>query len=54
MNHQNQLKQMANGAMVTTISPFLVIYDDTRKSKHKFAKIDKIRTTYTCLGDNTI
>jgi hypothetical protein len=25
MNHQNQLEQMANGAMFGTISPFLVI-----------------------------
>jgi hypothetical protein len=49
MNHQNQLKQMANGAMIATISPFLVIYDNTRKASINLQKIDKIRITYTCL-----
>jgi hypothetical protein len=33
MNHQNQLEQMTNGAMFATISPFLVIYDNTSKAK---------------------
>jgi hypothetical protein len=32
MNHQNQLEQMANGAMFATISPFLVIYDNTTRA----------------------
>jgi hypothetical protein len=32
MNHQNQLEHMANGAMFATISPFLVIYDNTTKA----------------------
>jgi hypothetical protein len=32
MNHQNQLEQMANGAMFSTISPFLAIYDNTSKA----------------------
>jgi hypothetical protein len=32
INHQNQLEQMANGAMFATISPFLVIYDNTTKA----------------------
>jgi hypothetical protein len=49
MNHENELEQMANEAMFTTISPFLVIYDKNKQRKHKFARNDKIRTTYTCL-----
>jgi hypothetical protein len=32
MNHQNQLEQMANGAMFATISPLLVIYNNTSKA----------------------
>jgi MarR-like DNA-binding transcriptional regulator SgrR of sgrS sRNA len=36
---------MAYEAMFATISPFLVIYDKNNQSKHKFAKIDRIRTT---------
>jgi hypothetical protein len=32
MNHQNQLEQMANGVMFATISPFLVIYDNTTRA----------------------
>jgi hypothetical protein len=32
INHQNQFEQMANGAMFATISPFLVIYDNTTKA----------------------
>jgi hypothetical protein len=46
MNHQNQLEQMANGAMFATISHFLVIYDNTSKGS---INLDKIRATYTCL-----
>jgi hypothetical protein len=45
MNHQNQLEQMANGAMFATKTQH-------KQSKHKFAKIDKIRATYTCLDAN--
>jgi hypothetical protein len=40
---------MANGAMFATITPFLVIYDNTTKANINLQKIDKIRTTYTCL-----
>jgi hypothetical protein len=49
MNHQNQLEQMANGAMFATISPLFGDLWQHKQSKHKFAKIDKIRATYTCL-----
>jgi hypothetical protein len=48
MNHQNQLEQMANEAMFATISPFLVIYDNTSKASINL-HIDKIRATYSCL-----
>jgi hypothetical protein len=48
-NHQNQLEQMANGDMFATISPFLVIYDNTSKASINLQENDKIRTTYTCL-----
>jgi hypothetical protein len=37
---------MAYEAMFATISPLLVIYDNTIKTSINFAKIDKIRTTY--------
>jgi hypothetical protein len=47
LNHQNQLEQMANEAMFATISPFLVIYDNTSKASINLQKIDKIRTTYS-------
>jgi hypothetical protein len=49
MNHQNQLEQMANWVMFSTISLFLVIYDKTSKASIKLQKIDKIRATYTYL-----
>jgi hypothetical protein len=42
MNHQNQLKQMANGAMFATISPFLVIYDNTSKRSINLQKLTKL------------
>jgi hypothetical protein len=42
MNHQNQLEQMANGAMFATISPFLVIYDNTSKSSINLQKLTKL------------
>jgi hypothetical protein len=42
MNHQNQLKQMANEAMFATISPFLVIYDNTSKGSIKLQKLTKL------------
>jgi hypothetical protein len=32
MNHQNQLEQMANGAIFATIFPFFVIYENTSKA----------------------
>jgi hypothetical protein len=41
---------MAYEAMFAKISPFLVIYDNTTKASINLQKIDKIRTTYTCLG----
>jgi hypothetical protein len=42
MNHQNQLEQMANGAMFATISPCLVIYDNTSKASINLQKLTKI------------
>jgi hypothetical protein len=42
MNHQNQLEQMANGAMFATISPFLVIYDNTSKASINLQKLTKL------------
>jgi hypothetical protein len=42
MNHQNQLEQMANRAMFTTISPFLVIYDNTSKASINLQKLTKL------------
>jgi hypothetical protein len=42
MNHQNQLEQMANGAMFATVSPFLVIYDNTSKSSINLQKLTKL------------
>jgi hypothetical protein len=41
MNHQNQLEQMENGAMFATISPFLVIYDNTSKASINLQKLTK-------------
>jgi hypothetical protein len=42
MNHQNQLEQMANGAVFATISPFLVIYDNTSKESINLQKLTKL------------
>jgi hypothetical protein len=42
MNHQNQLEQMANGAMFATISPFLVIYDNTSKASISLQKLTQL------------
>jgi hypothetical protein len=42
MNHQNQLEQMTNGAMFATISPFLVIYDNTSKASINLQKLKKL------------
>jgi hypothetical protein len=42
MNHQNHLEQMANGAMFATISPFLVIYDNTRRASINLQKLTKL------------
>jgi hypothetical protein len=42
MNHQNQLEQMANGAMFATISPFLVIYDNTSEASINLQKLTKL------------
>jgi hypothetical protein len=39
---------MAYEAMFAKISPFFVIYDNTTKASINL-KVDKIRTTYTCL-----
>jgi hypothetical protein len=44
MNHQNQLEQMANGAMFATISPFLVIYDNTSKASINLQKLTKLES----------
>jgi hypothetical protein len=38
MNHQNELEQMANGAMLATISPILVIYDNRSKASINLQK----------------
>jgi hypothetical protein len=43
------LELMVYKAMFATISPFSVIYDNTTKASIIFAKIGKIRTTYTCM-----
>jgi hypothetical protein len=42
MNHKNQLEQMANEAMFATISPFLVIYDNTSKASINLKKLTKL------------
>jgi hypothetical protein len=42
MNHQNQLEQMATGAMFATISPFLVIYDNTSIASINLQKLTKL------------
>jgi wobble nucleotide-excising tRNase len=42
MNHQNQLEQMENGAMFATISPFLVIYDNTSKASINLQKLTNL------------
>jgi hypothetical protein len=42
MNHQNQLEQVANEAMFTTISAFLVIYDNTSKANMDLQKLTKL------------
>jgi hypothetical protein len=42
MNHQIQLEQMENGAMFATISPFLVIYDNTSKASINLQKLTKL------------
>jgi hypothetical protein len=42
MNHPNQIEQMANGAMFATISPFLVIYDNTGKESINLQKLTKL------------
>jgi hypothetical protein len=42
MNHKNQLEQMANGAMFTTISPFLAIYDNTSKASINLQNLTKL------------
>jgi hypothetical protein len=42
MNHQNQLKEMANGAMFATISRFLVIYDNTSNASIDLQKLTKL------------
>jgi hypothetical protein len=42
INHQNQLEQMANGAMFATISPFLVIYDNTSNASINLQNLTKL------------
>jgi hypothetical protein len=44
MNHQNQLEQMANGAMFATITPFLVIYDNTIKASINLQKLTTLES----------
>jgi hypothetical protein len=53
MNHQNQLEQMANGAMFATISPFLVIYDNTSKASINLQKLTKLKLL-TCLPSSKL
>jgi hypothetical protein len=40
---------MAYEAMFATISPFLVIYDNTTKASINLQKLTELETTYTCL-----
>jgi hypothetical protein len=40
---------MAYEAMFATISPFLVIYDNTTKASINLQELTKLETTYTCL-----
>jgi hypothetical protein len=42
MNHQNQLEEMANGAMFATISLFLVICDNTSKESINLQELIKL------------
>jgi hypothetical protein len=42
MNHQNQLEQMENGAIFATISPFLVIYDNTSNASINLQKLTNL------------
>jgi hypothetical protein len=50
MNHQNQLEQMANETILATISPFLVIYDNTSKASINLQKMTKIEPlTLACM-----
>jgi hypothetical protein len=44
MNHKTQLKQMANGVMFATFSPFLVIYDNTNKASINLQKLTKLES----------
>jgi hypothetical protein len=56
MNHQNQLEQMANGAMFATISPFLVIYDNISKASTNLQKLTKLEphTLAGCLASSKL
>jgi hypothetical protein len=42
MNHQIKLKLMAYGAMFATISPFLVIYDNTAKASINLQELTEL------------
>jgi hypothetical protein len=56
MNHQNQLEQMANGAMFATISHFFVIYDNTSKASINLQKLTKLEplTLVGCLPSSKL
>jgi hypothetical protein len=49
MNHQNQTQTNGKWGHVRYSLPLFGDLWQHKQSKHKFAKIDKIRTTYTCL-----
>jgi hypothetical protein len=50
MNHQNHTRTNGNGAMFATISPFLVIYDNTSKASINLQKLTKLEPlTLACM-----
>jgi hypothetical protein len=49
MNHQNQTRTNGIWGHVCYNLPLFGDLRQHKQRKHKFAKIDKIRTTYTCL-----
>jgi hypothetical protein len=48
MNHQNQTRTNVKWGHVRYNLPLFGDLWQHKQSKYKFAKIDKIRTTYTC------